>query len=73
MSIHTRKQIIDSKTDNSDLLSILQSIESMFEVCQKVVNGYTQAALMLSITTEAEMLLLKLQVMEERWKVHLDL
>ena len=71
MSIHTRKQIIDSKTDNSDLLSILQSIESMFEVCQKVVNGYTQAALMLSITTEAEMLLLKLQVMEERWKVHL--
>ncbi len=71
MSMHTKKQTIDNKTDNSDILSILESIESMFEVCQKVVNGYTQAALMLSITTEAEMLLLKLQVMEERWKVHL--
>lgn len=71
MSTHTKKQSSDKQLDNSDILSILQSIETMFNVCQKVVNSYTQASLMLSITTEAEMLLLKLQVMEKRWNVHL--
>lgn len=71
MSIHVKKQSIQSQDDKSDIKSILESIESMFEVCKKVFNSYTQSALMLSIATEAEMLLLKLRVMEERWKVHL--
>ena len=72
MSIHTKKPSIDNPKDKSDdILSILESIESMFEVCQKVLNSYTQAAILLSITTEAEMLLLKLRVMEKRWNVHL--
>lgn len=57
--------------DRSDILSILESIETMFKVCQSVLNGYTQASLLLSITTEAEMLLLKLRVMKQRWNVHL--
>jgi hypothetical protein len=43
----------------------------MFEVCQNVLNTYTQTTLMLSITTEAKMLQLKLQVMKERWSYHL--
>lgn len=60
-----------SPNDQSDILSILESIASMFEVCQKVLNKYTQSALILSITTEAEMLLLKLRIMEKRWNVHL--
>lgn len=62
---------MDSHNDRSDILSILESIESMFEVCRRVHNSYTQAGLMLSITSEAEMLLLKLRVMQERWKTHL--
>ncbi len=70
MSTHSKKQSIDNRIDKSDILSILESIESMFEVYQKVLNIYTQTSLMLSMTTEAEMLILKLQVMQERWKIH---
>ena len=71
MSIHPKKLSMDNLSDNSDILSILESIETMFDVCRKVHNSYTQASLMLSITTEAEMLLLKLRVMQDRWKTHL--
>lgn len=71
MSTHQKKLSMDSHDDRSDILSILESIESMFEVCRRVHNSYTQAGLMLSITSEAEMLLLKLRVMQERWKTHL--
>lgn len=71
MSTRTKKLSSDSLTDKSDILSILESIDSMFEIYQNVFNSYTQDALMLAITTEAEMLLLKLNVMVERWKVHL--
>lgn len=71
MSIHTKKQSIDKQIDKSDILSILESIETMIKVCQKVHNRYTKSALLLSITTEAEMLLLKLRKMNERWKTHL--
>ena len=70
MSTHPRKLSIDNHIDKSDILSILESIETMFEVYQKVLNIYTQTSLMLSMTTEAEMLILKLRVMQERWKVH---
>ena len=70
MSINPKKQSIYNQTDKSDILSILESIEAMFEVFQKVLNIYTQTSLMLSMTTEAEMLILKLRVMQERWKIH---
>ena len=60
MSTRTKKLSSDSLTDKSDILSILESIDSMFEIYQNVFNSYTQDALMLAITTEAEMLLLKL-------------
>lgn len=70
MPTHPKKPSMDNRTDNSDILSILESIETMFEVYQKVLNIYTQTSLMLSMTTEAEMLILKLQVMQERWEVH---
>lgn len=61
---------MDNQKDKSDILSILESIETMFEVYQKVLNIYTQTSLMLSMATEAEMLILKLRVMQERWKIH---
>ena len=70
MPTHTKKQSMDNRVDKSDILSILESIETMFEVYQKVLNIYTQTSLMLSMATEAEMLILKLKVMEERWKIH---
>lgn len=59
MSTHPKKPSMDNRTDKSDILSILESIETMFEVYQKVLNIYTQTSLMLSMTTEAEMLILK--------------
>ncbi len=71
MSITTKKQSTDKKQDYSDVLSMLESIETLFVACQKVLNTYSQSALILSITNEAEMLLLKLQVMKERWEYHL--
>ena len=55
----------------SDVLSSLETIDTMFEACQSVLNIYTQATLMLAITTEAKMLQLKLQVMKDRWNYHL--
>lgn len=70
MSTPTKKQSMDSPMDRSDILSILESIEAMFNQCQHVLNSYTQASMLLAITTEAEMLLLKLQVMEKRWNIH---
>lgn len=70
MPTHPKKPSMDNRTDKSDILSILESIETMFEVYQKVLNIYTQTSLMLSMTTEAEMLILKLQVMQERWEIH---
>ena len=71
MSMHVKKPSTENIPDKSDILSILESIESMFEVCQNVLNSYSQTAILLSITTEAEMLLLKLGKMERRWNVHL--
>lgn len=62
---------MDNTMDRSDIQSILESIDSMFGLCQQVLNSYTQTALLLSITSEAEMLLLKLRVMEQRWGIHL--
>ena len=71
MKTKAKKQSTDIQVDKSDILFILESIEQMFDLCQQVLNTYTRDALLLSITTEAEMLLLKLKVLEERWKTHL--
>lgn len=57
--------------DKSDVLSLLLSIEGIYMACQNVLNTYTQTVLMLSVTIEAQMLLMKLRVMEDRWRFHL--
>lgn len=62
---------VAKKQDKSDVKSLLMSIESMYDTCQTVLNNYTQITLMLSITIEAQMLLMKLGVMKERWAMHL--
>lgn len=64
MSTTPKKQSIDRPQIQSDVLSSLESIKTMFEACQSVLNTYTQATLMLSIITEAKMFQLKLQVMK---------
>lgn len=71
MSTPPKKLSTDRLQVQSDVLSSLESIDTMFEACQSVLNIYTQATLMLSITTEAKMLQLKLQVMKDRWNYHL--
>ncbi|MBR4365859.1 MAG: hypothetical protein IKP43_03650 [Bacteroidaceae bacterium] len=71
MSIPSKRQSTSHQQDKSDVLSLLLSIESMYQTCQTVLNTYTQTTLMLSITIEAQMLLMKLQVMKDRWLHHL--
>ena len=71
MSNPTKRMSIEPQHDKSDVLSLLESIETMFVACQNVLNSYTQTTLMLSITTEAKTLQLKLQVMKDRWSYHL--
>lgn len=71
MSNPTKRPSTSRQQDKSDVLSLLLSIESMYQACQTVLNTYTQTTLLLSITIEAQMLLMKLQVMKERWLYHL--
>lgn len=70
-SMPSKKSSIVSQQRKSDILSLLQSIDNMFVACQHVLNSYTQTTLLLSIALEAQMLLMKLQVMKDRWSVHL--
>lgn len=66
-----KKQSLTKQPDKSDVLSILQSIESLYNSYLNVLNFYTQTTLLLSITFEAQMLLMKLRVMCDRWTYHL--
>ena len=61
----------DTKSDRSDVLSLLTTIEDMFRISQQTLNEYSRTSLLLSIAIEGQMLLLKLQVMYERWQTHL--
>lgn len=71
MSTPKKRQQSDSQHDKSNVLSLLQTIERIYRLCQDVLNTYTRTALILSLTIEAQMLLLKLRVMRERWQYHL--
>lgn len=61
----------DNKTDRSDVLSLLTTIDSMFHASQNTLNEYSRTSLLLSIIIEGQMLLTKLSTMFERWKTHL--
>ena len=71
MSMTIKKPSPDRQQDKSDVLSLLKSIESMYDTCQDVLNTYTQTTLLLSIVIEAQTLLTKLRVMRDRWSRHL--
>lgn len=61
----------DLRNDTSDVLSLLQTIDQLYQVSCSVLNDHTQTALRMSIAIEAQMLLSKLQAMSQRWKIHL--
>ena len=71
MSTPPKKLSTPPRQDKSDVLSLLLSIESMYEASQNVLNTYTQTTLLLSIATEAQLLVMKLRLMKERWLCHL--
>lgn len=66
-----RRQPNDVQPDRGDVLSLLKAIERIYNLCQEVLNTYTQTSLMLSLVIEAQMLVLKLKVMRRRWQYHL--
>ena len=61
----------DASSDRSDVKQILETIETMYDTCQNVLNTYTQSSLLFGIIIESQMLLMKLQVMKDRWSYHL--
>ena len=71
MTTSPKKPSLPQQQDKSDVLSLLLSIESMYDTCQNVLNTYSQTALVLSMAIEAQMLLMKLRVMKNRWNYHL--
>ena len=67
----TENSLYDRRSDKSDVLSLLQTIDQLYQVSCSVLNDHTQTSLRMSITIEAQMLLSKLQAMNRRWKIHL--
>lgn len=67
----TENNLYDRRSDKSDVLSLLQTIDQLYQVSCSVLNDHTQTSLRMSIAIEAQMLLSKLQVMNRRWKIHL--
>lgn len=67
----TDNNLYDLHSDKSDVLSLLQTIDQLYQVSCSVLNDHTQTSLRVSIAIEAQMLLSKLQAMNRRWKIHL--
>ena len=61
----------DTSTDNCDLLSLLRSVEHLYASSRTVITSHAAAAILLSMTVEAQLLLTKLKAMRSRWTVHL--
>ena len=61
----------DPQNDTSDVKSLLETIDQLYQVSCSVLNDHTQTSLRISIAIEAQMLLSKLQAMNRRWKIHL--
>jgi hypothetical protein len=61
----------DPQNDTSDVKSLLETIDQLYQVSCSVLNDHTQTSLRMSIAIEAQMLLSKLQAMNRRWKIHL--
>ena len=64
-------KIPDKNDDSSDLLSMLQVVELLYGVSRMVISNHSAAAILMSLAVEVQTLVIKLQVMRERWSVHL--
>ena len=67
----TSTAVIDKNSDSTDLLSMLGVIEQLYSVSRIVINDYSAAAILVSLTVEVQTLLTKLRAMRKRWEVHL--
>ena len=67
----TENKINDRPGDASDVLSLLETIDKLYQVSCSVLNDHTQTSLRMAVAIEAQMLLSKLKVMNRRWKIHL--
>lgn len=61
----------DTSIDSCDLLSLLCSVEQLYAISRTVITSHAAAAVLLSMTVEAQLLLTKLKAMHNRWAVHL--
>ncbi len=57
--------------EKSDMLTILENLERMFDAIRCCVNTQAYASLLMAMAIEAETLALKLQLMLSRWVVYL--
>lgn len=67
----TSTAVNDKNSDSADLLSMLGVIEQLYSVSRIVINGYSAAAILVSLAVEVQTLLTKLRTMRKRWEVHL--
>lgn len=65
------QQPSDHSADRSDVLSVLENIRNMFTASCNCLNSFAQDGMFLAIAQEAQMLAMKLEVMSERWRVHI--
>jgi len=62
---------IDKSADSCDLLSMLDVIRQLYAVSRIVLNSYSAAAVLVSMSVEVQTLLTKLRTMRQRWEIHL--
>lgn len=67
----TSDTTIDKSVDSCDLLSILNIIEHLYYVSCRVINNYSETAVLVSLAVEVQTLLTKLRAMSKRWSVHI--
>lgn len=65
------QQPSDHSSDRSDVLSVLENIRNMFTASRNCLNSFAQEGMFLAIAQEAQMLAMKLNVMAERWRIHI--
>lgn len=61
----------EAQTCSSDMLTVLNNLELMFEACRRCVNDSASRAIMMGMAIEAETLAIKMHTMLERWKLYL--
>lgn len=61
----------DKTTYRSDILSVLENIETLFRTSQNVLSSHARNGLLFSVAMESRLLALKLATTASRWRVHI--